>query len=514
MPRTPILLLPTSVALALALACTTAPSAPAPVEVPVEDDVDAAGVVEGHEKRGASPMTDPDDYAAVDPPAAAIARIAPTPLDAQLAPVTPVARPATPPNVVLVLGCTVRKDQLTPYGGHADATPFLAALAAQGAIFDDTLAAAPWTRVAATAILTGRHAVRIGMVEPGTRRNNKKLPDSITTLGEHFAARGYLTIGATANPNLNAEFGFAQGYEHYQLDLSKSWTHALSGDTLARAAAEAIAAERARGDERPFFLRLMMLDAHAPRHAKADAYRAFAEEGVPARVAQYRSHLHDMDAALRTLDELLAAQGFDASNTVFMFVADHGEGMNYPDHHGFGHGQYFGSSSVYVPWIVRGPGVAVGQRVLGPTSQLDVLPTLLGLVGPPVDDPDLDGRDWSAWVRGEHTVVDRDRVYSDTWFGGSSRAAVFTASYQCQEDFGSTARQKKKGKFVPGCYDRHADPLFTSLIEQPALLADLRTWRAAVTADLQGGRVDEVEVDGDLNKQLEALGYLEDEEGP
>jgi NHS family xanthosine MFS transporter len=39
------------------------------------------------------------------------------------------------PNVVMVIGCTVRRDQLTPYGGPAHTTPLLASLAAQGTRF-------------------------------------------------------------------------------------------------------------------------------------------------------------------------------------------------------------------------------------------------------------------------------------------------------------------------------------------------------------------------------------------
>ena len=33
------------------------------------------------------------------------------------------------PNVVLIIGCTVRKDQITPYGGPEGLTPFLDGMA-------------------------------------------------------------------------------------------------------------------------------------------------------------------------------------------------------------------------------------------------------------------------------------------------------------------------------------------------------------------------------------------------
>ena len=51
------------------------------------------------------------------------------------------------PNLVLVIGCTVRRDQTSVHGGTA-ATPFLQQLASEGGRFEDLVTAAPWTRAA------------------------------------------------------------------------------------------------------------------------------------------------------------------------------------------------------------------------------------------------------------------------------------------------------------------------------------------------------------------------------
>jgi hypothetical protein len=235
------------------------------------------------------------------------------------------------------------------------------------------------------------------------------------------------------------------------------------------------------------------------------------QQGVPARVALYREHLHRLDAGLAHLDAGLKALGYDASNTIFVFVADHGEGMNYPEHHGYGHGQYFGSSAVHVPWLVRGPGVAVGNRILGTASQVDVLPTVLGLVGRAVSPEEpLDGRDWSALVRGEARVIDRPFVLSDTWFGGSNRAAIFTPTLQCQHDFGSTEKQQRKGKFVDGCFDRHADPLFTAPFEDAEWTGRLLAWRAEQEKRLAAATRAQAKVDPAVAEQLRVLGYQDE----
>lgn len=403
----------------------------------------------------------------VRPPQATIDRIAPTPTGKKAKRGNAVAVPEELPNVVLVMGCTVRKDQLTPYGGHADATPFLAQIAKAGTIMDDTIAAAPWTRAASTAILTGKHPVNLGMVEPGAGRNNRRVPESVDMLAERMRDLGYYTLGATANPNLIAEYGFAQGHENYQGGLKVNWGKMLEGKDIVRAMTDQVARKRADGDTRPFFMRMMLIEAHTPRHAPRKEFADYAVDGEPDRLSQYRAHLRRLDDALALLHKHLADQGLNGDNTVFVFIADHGEGLNFPRHHGYAHGQYMTSSTTNIAWLMSGAGVAKGHRVVGPTSQVDLLPTLMGVLGHPVDTAaeGLDGTDLSSMVRGETNQSPNERVWSDTWFGGTSRAAVYTNRYQCQDDFGSTKRQNAKDLFTPGCYDRQADPLYETPID-------------------------------------------------
>lgn len=467
------------------------------------------------------PMRDVHDDTPVTPPDALAALNRPHDPTQARQDTTPVEVPTSLPNVVMMLGCTVRKDQLSPYGADPFITPRLDALAKDGTLFDDLIAAAPWTRAASTAILTGQHALEIGMVEPSNGRDDSRLPDGTKTIAVYLHERGYLTLGATSNPNLSAVFGFDRGFDDYQPGLPDKWGAKLSGRVLADTMIAALKARRDAGDKRPVYLRTMMLDAHAPRTGSGDVLSPFREEGVPERVAQYRYNLHKLDDAIGYYMDQLASIGIDQSNTVFVFVADHGEGMNYPGHHGFGHGQYFGSSSVYVPWIMAGAGVAQHHRVLGLASQVDVLPTLLGVIGAPLASTDpTDGRDLSALVRGGAGAIERDHVLSDTWFAASSRAAIFTSELQCQQDFGSSARQQRKGKFVAGCYDRDLDVLFTQPLadsdpraaEFHALQATLVDWRKVHTDALATLQHQTAPVSADLAEQLGALGYVDAEE--
>ena len=94
--------------------------------------------------------------------------------------------PAGAPNVVLVIVCTVRKDQLQLHRPELDTTPWLAGAAERGAVFEDMITAAPWTRAANVALLTGRHAASVGMVEPGPAGNRRALADEVETMAEWF----------------------------------------------------------------------------------------------------------------------------------------------------------------------------------------------------------------------------------------------------------------------------------------------------------------------------------------
>lgn len=448
---------------------------------------------------------------ASDPPPSAVAIVAPTPIDAApSSAVSPVATPKRRPNVVLVMGCTVRRDQVTPYGGPPAVTPFLAKLAARGTVFDDPISAAPWTRPASTAILTGRHAVSLGVVEPGSQRNNRRLTDEVITLAERLSERGYFTLGITANPNLRTEFGFSQGYEVYQPGGEAAWGKKLPGVEVVDRALEALATNRASGDARPFYLRAMLIDAHSPRPGQGEQLTPYTAPDLPERIAQYRYHLHSFDQAVAHLSRRLAEQGFTEENTVFVVISDHGEGMNYPGHHGYAHGQYLAPSTNHAIWLLAGAGVAREHRILGVSSQVDLVPTLLGVIGAPLRPGEVvDGQDWSELVRGRGRVTSYEQVWADTWFAATSRAALVTPTRHCQRDFGSSARSLAKGKFLDGCFDRHADPLLTTPFADADLTARLTAWRAARTDELHAAKVEQAEVGEELNQSLEALGYVE-----
>ena len=413
-----------------------------------------------------------------------------------------------PPNIVLILGCTLRRDQLTPYGGHAEASPFLAEVRETGTLFSDVIASSAWTKESSTAIFTSRPAATVGMTEPLRRHSKRMLPERLITLAEQLQHHGYATFGVTANPHLNSTFGFDQGFDAYEDTSSRGFAlqNKIAGrDVVAKGLS--LLDGRDTADPAPFYLQMVLIDPHQPSRVPPKRLARFQGEGISERLAAYRAGVRQVDDALRFLDEGLRARGYTPQNTLFVLVADHGEGLNLPDHHRQQHGRVLYRSLTSVPWILRGPGVAAGHTVDGLASHLDLMPTVLDLAGVPA--PTLDGESWARAVAGWWRRTDRQRAYTETWYFGANRAAIIGPDMACQRDWGSVGIPNDT--FQEGCFDRRVDPDWTAPRRDKALMEELVHWRATTQAASERfGAAEDAEDPVGTREQLEALGYVEE----
>jgi arylsulfatase A-like enzyme len=412
------------------------------------------------------------------------------------------------PNVVLVIGCTFRRDQTSVYNAALpDTTPFLASLARQGVVLDDLVNAAPWTKAASTAIVTGHHAVQLGMVEDSSQRNAKVLPDEVVTVAEAFRDAGYRTFGLTTNPNVHSRMGFAQGFERYA-EPAHLWREHMAkapGRVAVHQALEWVE----QADDRPFYLQVLLVDAHAP----------FPREGlptdpeVPELVGRYRAGLVKLDRHIERLVQGLRDAGH-GDDTYVVVVNDHGEGLEWPAHHGKGHGRYLAPSAVGGIGVFHGPDLPAGRRVPGLASQVDLAPTLLGLAG--IDGWSGPGYDLAPALRGTDRSTPRTEAYADTWFRKSQRTARFTEDRVCQVNFVRSDVVDRHGhRFEQGCFDRRTDPDHARPERDPAGERAVVDWRSSMLAEAaRRGEVRSAEIDDDMDRQLEALGYVEGDDEP
>lgn len=324
--------------------------------------------------------------------------------------------PAGSPNVVLISIDSLRADHLHCYGYARATSPQIDQLAAEGVLFSTAISSTSWTLPAHAAMLTG-----LSDSVHGCTDTDRRLDDSRTTLAEHLQARGYATAGFFAGPYLHPVFGLAQGFETY-VDCT-SYAEAnereariqgtIEGEEVWRRSQHDVTNprvyERVRGwldrrDERPFFLFLHLWDVHfdfippPPFDTMFDPGYSGTHDGrdfffnpavnaqMPARDLAHLIALYDGEIAwtdehvgmiLGDLDRLGLTDA-----TLIVVTSDHGTAF-------FEHGQKAHRNGlwdelIHVPLILRFPGrLPAGLRVAQQVRTIDIVPTVLALVGAP-----------------------------------------------------------------------------------------------------------------------------------
>jgi arylsulfatase A-like enzyme len=129
------------------------------------------------------------------------------------------------------------------------------------------------------------------------------------------------------------------------------------------------------------------VDSHRKHRLFAEAYRAAGQSGpltTPAEwrdlIARYWGLCSQVDTHCGTILEALRDSG-QWDNTIIVFTSDHGDMMG--AHHLVAKCVMY-EEAVTVPLLLKLPGQRAGRRIAGPVSHIDVLPTLLDLMGQPV----------------------------------------------------------------------------------------------------------------------------------
>jgi arylsulfatase A-like enzyme/Tfp pilus assembly protein PilF len=312
---------------------------------------------------------------------------------------------ASEPSLLLVTLDTTRADHLAPYGAAFAETPTLTELARRGVVFERAYATTPVTLPSHASILTGLDPPRHGVRDNGIHH----LPDDVPTLASLLRGAGYRTAAFVSAAVLERRYGLDSGFEVYDDDLSSGPAKALLMVAERRAAATVDAAlawiDDLPDDER-FFLWVHLFDPHAAYEPPPPFDRRFAERPYDGEIAYADAELGRLLAQPRIADR---------AATVVTVLGDHGEGLG--EHGEETHGMLAYDSTLRVPFLLRAPGNVAGLRVAAPVSQVDVLPTLLELLGLEqlVAPLDLDGTSFAAAALGRAATHAPGRaLYAET----------------------------------------------------------------------------------------------------
>jgi len=304
-------------------------------------------------------------------------------------------------NVLLVTLDTTRADHLRCYGSPSSSTPRLDHLAQRGVRFEHAMSTAPITLPSHASIMTGQYPFRHGARNNGTHR----LPDSAITMAEVLEESGYDTAAVISAMVLHTRYGVNQGFKHYDQELiSGSWRPAYlaretRADDTVRRALRWLNQER----EQPFFLWVHLFDPHHP-YAPPPGYAERCGGNT------YDGEIAFADEQLGILLDTLRQRG-ELQDTLVVVMGDHGESLG--DHGEATHSVFVYDSTNRVPFIVSHPRLEQGHVVAPAVSGVDVMPTVLDLLG--VHPPDgMQGLSLGPVLRGEASLPENRLVYAES----------------------------------------------------------------------------------------------------
>ena len=360
-------------------------------------------------------------------------------------------------NVLLITISGIRADHLASYGHDPAATPTLDALAERGVLFERAMSTAPVTLPAHASLLTGLHPLEHGLIT----RGKDPLPKDARTLAEILSERGYRSAAFTSAYALDSRYGLDQGFEVYDDDLSGTRRGPTNlyverpADSMIDAATAWLELHPA---ESPFHCWIHLNDPAPPFEShEVDGEDPFSD-------SPYDGEIAFVDRQLARVIDLLEQRGL-RQRTLIVVAGDHGTALG--EHAEQGSGALLHATTLHVPLIIVPPetdGVAPA-RVAGPVSAVDVLPTILDLLGLPAP-PTGSGVSLSAALR-EGSLLNRECL--------SMTAEPLFKNACAPLHSLTTTEWKYVDAPIPELYDLQADPGENTNLaaEQPDRTAEL-----------------------------------------
>jgi arylsulfatase A-like enzyme len=427
----------------------------------------------------------------------------------------PVPLPSALHPVIILDIDTLRADHLGCYGYRRPTSPNIDALAADSVLFEWAFSQAPNTPPSQASIFTSLYPTSHGLVHGGSSR----ISERAETLAEHFQAAGARTAAFVDGGYMAAHFGFDRGFESYDNNR---------GGGLARIGPKVADWLREHRDE-SFLLLVHTYDVHSPyspnepyrslftggiqpspgfepTSEKLEAVRAsqwsepqvtLSTEDLAYTIARYDGGIRMVDDWIGELLSLLRELALLERATIVL-LSDHGE--EFQEHGSVLHEKLFATVN-RVPLLIRLPEGYPSRRVSETVATIDLMPTLLELIGRPVPSA-LQGQSLLPFLRNERGIRRRPVFSESPYFGRERAVARGDLRLIWRPDYGSSELYRYRDDPLEQRDVAGQDP-----VAAQRLLAAVRSWDAWVKAQRlppAGARP----IDPETEEQLRALGYL------
>jgi arylsulfatase A-like enzyme/Flp pilus assembly protein TadD len=395
--------------------------------------------------------------------------------------------------VVLVTIDTLRADRVGCYGYAAAETPHLDQLAKRGVLFENAISQVPLTPPSHASMFTGVnppvHQVRdVGGFTLGATHK---------TLARVLGEQGWATAAFVGSVVLKKSVGLQQGFQTYDDRIPEPEEEGPARGHADRPAGEvvdlAIGWLKSQDRKTPIFLWVHLYDPHAPFTPPSPFKESFRQRLYDGEIA-YTDH--ELGRLLKVMEERELL-----NNSLVAVLSDHGESLG--EHGEFSHGVFLYDATIRIPWILAGPGVPQGKRVPDQARTIDLLPTIVELLGGNLSEK-RQGVSLTPAFSGQS--VETQDAYAETLF---PRINLGWAELR--------AIRTNKWKYIqapkPELYDLENDPGEQKNVidAHPKEGSELRTRLQQLYSDLSGASTEKVavgRVDPQLEKQLRSLGYL------
>ncbi len=286
-------------------------------------------------------------------------------------------------NVVWLIVEAFRGDHVSAFGYERNTTPYFDRLAQKSMVFVNAYSQASRTFFSLPSMFTGINPSDMTWL----REHKVQQPaGEHVTFAERLGAIGYRSHLVLPGGMKRDYTGLQQGYDEvssYFLDKNlNKWRR--TGAAVADAQAIEFIEDASR-EGRPFLLTIHYIEPHAPYSRHQGGFPDFGSEDID----RYDQELAYVDRHIGFMTEYLRYRGDLWKNTIVIIVGDHGE--EFGEHGRKHHGHSCHQESVHVPLLVRVPGQKPA-RIVTRVALIDILPTLIELIGLPVGDGELEGQ--------------------------------------------------------------------------------------------------------------------------